>query len=344
MMRKIVFIIGMLLCILLVVFNADAAAAAREGFLLWQNAVLPSLLPFFVCTSLLQRTGVLPPYCKAGLFILSFTSGAPSGARLCGNAEDSTDNTALIASLNVVSPMFIISGFCTQMLGIPAMAWPILIAQFISSLCMLLVIICKKRPMPSCSGASAPLSLVDCIKDAMNAMLNICGMIVVFMVAIRLLDKTCVLDVLAYPIAWLLSIFKFPADVAKVLLVGSIEMVNGCHALSSIHASTPVTAFVGAFLFSFGGLCIMAQSMVFAHIKPIKYLLFKFIQGTLSALIASIICPWFMRDVSAFLPFNEQELINNSISAAAVFASSLLGIAVVMLFCASVRKHHISKS
>ena len=38
----------MLLCGALIALNGEAAEAARSGFALWQNSVMPALLPFFL--------------------------------------------------------------------------------------------------------------------------------------------------------------------------------------------------------------------------------------------------------------------------------------------------------
>ena len=46
----------MLLCGALIALNGEAAEAARSGFALWQNSVMPALLPFFVCTGPVSYT------------------------------------------------------------------------------------------------------------------------------------------------------------------------------------------------------------------------------------------------------------------------------------------------
>lgn len=59
MSRKIVFSLCVLLCGALIALNGEAAEAARSGFALWQNSVMPALLPFFVCTGLMRKLGLI---------------------------------------------------------------------------------------------------------------------------------------------------------------------------------------------------------------------------------------------------------------------------------------------
>ena len=82
MKRKLALFACALICALLIAFNPDAMAAAREGYALWRDSVLPALLPFFVCTSLMRQMGALQSGNTAALFALAFISGAPGGARL----------------------------------------------------------------------------------------------------------------------------------------------------------------------------------------------------------------------------------------------------------------------
>ena len=124
MSRKIVFSLCVLLCGALIALNGEAAEAARSGFALWQNSVMPALLPFFVCTGLMRKLGLISLGNPAALMALSFISGAPGGARLCaGIYGDSTqDNTVMAASLNALSPMFITGAFASSMLRCPQAA------------------------------------------------------------------------------------------------------------------------------------------------------------------------------------------------------------------------------
>ena len=139
----------MLLCGALIALNGEAAEAARSGFALWQNSVMPALLPFFVCTGLMRKLGLISLGNPAALMALSFISGAPGGARLCaGIYSDSTqDNTVMAASLNALSPMFITGAFASSMLRCPQAAIPIVSAQLIAMLVFFIVALRTTRAL-----------------------------------------------------------------------------------------------------------------------------------------------------------------------------------------------------
>lgn len=58
MSRKIVFSLCVLLCGALIALNGEAAEAARSGFALWQNSVMPALLPFLYARGLCASLGL----------------------------------------------------------------------------------------------------------------------------------------------------------------------------------------------------------------------------------------------------------------------------------------------
>lgn len=198
MKRKLALFFCALTCALLIAFNSDAMAAAREGFSLWRDSVMPALLPFFVCTSLMRQMGALQRGNAAALFALAFVSGAPGGARLSSQyaADGDVDAglTCLAASLNTISPMYIAGAFATGMLGAPQAAFPILTAQLLSAL--LTVFLVRKAYAPVLT-ASAPEQALPftrlfaaSIAESVSSLLSICGTISFFLVLTRLLSAT----------------------------------------------------------------------------------------------------------------------------------------------------------
>lgn len=336
----------MLACAMLVAFNTEAMQAARAGFDLWVESLMPALLPFFICTSLLKNTGLLSSATPFGLVLLSFVSGAPSGARLCGEAYGREEApTKLCAALNVISPMFIYGSFATSMLGISRIATPVILSQLIA---MALSLPFAFRPVSPPKSAAAPVviqarpvseALFDAIRSSMVAVLNICATVILFMVFLRLLMASGAFNVLAYPLEWLLGVIGAPKGLAKPILSGIIEVSNGCKALSALELPVRTTAAVSAFFFSFGGLCVMAQSAGFARIEAKKYLPFKFLQGLTAGIIAYFLTPLFITDVvTVFEPFQEKTFSDNAISSSMIFAASLLGVAAVALLSAAAQR------
>ena len=128
-----------LLLALLFLFPQAAMQGVKDGLLLWTQAVLPALLPFFVVTSLLQSSGALDllsplaaPLCRlfrlpkraGGILLAGWLSGAPNGARLasalCAEGSLPPDACArLTAVCTVTGPLFLV-GAVGGWLGSPA--------------------------------------------------------------------------------------------------------------------------------------------------------------------------------------------------------------------------------
>ncbi|MBE5785388.1 MAG: hypothetical protein E7330_06255 [Clostridiales bacterium] len=344
MKKKLAVFLCAFFCALLILFNPAAMAAAREGFLLWRDSVMPALLPFFVCTSLLRQFGALESGNALALFALAFISGAPGGARLCaqyttdGKADDGL--SALAAALNTVSPMFIAGAFATGMLDSPRAAVPILLAQLIAAAFTVLFV--KKaygfHLVSTAPEQSLPLAcrFAASITEAVSSILSVLGAIVFFFVAIRLLEETGLTRLLLFP-------FRILAPgrgngAAEAVFSGFFEMTAGAKAVSGLPLSLRVKSALGAFLFSFGGLCIAAQSLLFFPVTLKKYLPLKLAQGLVSALLCYLIFPLCFFGAAQTGSVTAETLAENALTAGAIFAVSLLGTAVVLLYSAILGK------
>lgn len=342
MKKKFALFLCALVCALLIAFNPDAMAAAREGFALWRDSVMPALLPFFVCTALMRQLGALQSGNAAALFALAFVSGAPGGARLCAqytvDGEPDDGLSALAAALNTISPMYVAGAFATGMLGAPQAALPILIAQFLSALlCALLV---RKAYGPtliaSAPGQSLPLArlFAASVAESVSSLLSICGTIIFFLVLTRLLCVTGALAVLLWPLRTLLTLLGSDGALAEAIVTGMFEMTAGSKTLAEAGLPLRIAASAGAFLFSFGGLCIAAQSMLFLPVKLREYLPLKLAQGVLAALLCYFLFPVCYPGAAQVGMVSGETLAQNALTATAIFAVSLLGVGTVLLFSA----------
>ncbi len=323
-MRKITIALFAVLGILLLLFSALVSLAAREALSLWASQVVPVLFPFFLCAGMIQRfyLGGLDP---ASLFLMSMIAGAPAGARLCACcALDEKSASRLCAALNMTGPMFITAAFCTSMLGMPRLAVPILLGQYLSA--ALALVSCRDLfplAQPPQQKNELPLlqSLSEVIFDGVQAMLSIGGTIVAFRVFLAVLDA--VLAFVRAPLA--------PAPL-RALLFGTLEFVSGCAALSSCKLSAPAMAASAAFLFSFGGLCVMAQSMRYLPLHVPTYLIRKLVQALLAAFFAFLgALLLFPKDSAVFYAFDKALAAQNALSALGLFFASAFSLSVLWL-------------
>ena len=342
MKRKLALFFCALTCALLIAFNPDAMAAAREGFSLWRDSVMPALLPFFVCTSLMRQMGALQSGNAAALFALAFVSGAPGGARLSSQyaADGDVDAglTCLAASLNTISPMYIAGAFATGMLGAPQAAFPILTAQLLSALLTVLLVRKAYAPVLAASAPEQALPFARLfaasIAESVSSLLSICGTIIFFLVLTRLLSATGAMAVLLWPFRTLLTLLGSNGALAEAVFTGMLEMTAGSKAPAEAGLPLRTAASAGAFLFSFGGLCIAAQSMLFLPVKLKQYLPLKLAQGVLAALLCYFLFPICFPGAAHAGAVSGETLAENALTATAIFAVSLLGVGTVLLFSA----------
>ncbi len=345
MKRRIVFFVCAALCALLIVFNRASAEAARAGFALWQNVLLPSLLPFFVCARVMQGSGAVRPSDPVALFALSFVSGAPSGARLIAGFEPSPrcphGPTLVAASLNTLSPVFVCGAYASAMLGAPVLAVPLMAGQLISSLAFFALFLrlgaLDVKPKKEIDPLPASKLFPAAIADAVSALLGICGTVVFFSVLLALLETAGVMGVLTWPLRMLVEALGGSGDAVGAALSAVLEVASGANDLALSDMGLHAKVAVSAFAFSFGGLCVAVQSMLFMRVELGRYLLVKLMQGALSALIAFLVFPLCARGVAA-AGASLNEVLDNALSAAAIFAVSLFGMGLVLLFCAIKRR------
>ena len=88
MKRLVTYSVCALCCCVLFLYSPAAVSWASAGFLIWRDSLLPALLPFFVCASVMQNAGVSGrleracPECEAirhGLRLRTRIDGLPSG-------------------------------------------------------------------------------------------------------------------------------------------------------------------------------------------------------------------------------------------------------------------------
>lgn len=237
MKRLVTYSVCALCCCVLFLYSPAAVSRASAGFLIWRDSLLPALLPFFVCASVMQNTGVSGRLERASLIFLSLISGAPAGARLLSGYGEPDARSAAI--LNNVSPIFIYASFCSGMVGCPQLALYILPAQFLSAAIMLILfpIHIKSRPQASCPS---PLRLLsNALQSSVSAMLNICAALVFF-------------SALMGGFGAMLGAGK-SGSLSGAVLYGMLEMAGGSAALSKLGIGMRPLGTAAAFVFPSAG-------------------------------------------------------------------------------------------
>lgn len=275
---------------LLLLFPDLAAQGVRDALTLSIQVLVPSLFPFFVCSDLFVRLGLcsrlsarlrrpaaallrLPP-AAAGALLLGLVGGYPAGAQaveqLYARGElTRTDADRAAAICNQAGPSFFFGFLGGTVFHSPRLGLLLFAAQLASVL-----LVCRltgKRlppdayPVPVLS--SPPVFGAAFCESVINAgqnLLHICMFVTVFGVAAK----------------YLLAVFGGMTGAGKAIVLGILELTNGCAALQNAPISLPFRLIIASGLVSFGGFCVIEESNVGG-----KYVLYRLLQAGLSASI-----------------------------------------------------------
>ena len=303
-----------LLAALMLVHPAAALSGAKEGLSLWLNSVLPALLPFFVLSSLLSRTGVLTragrrlaplmrfaalPGEAGAAALLGAVSGYPVGARLSGelyaqNVLNLEQMEYLCGICNLASPSFLAGTVAASLLGAPGAGVLLILCHLLGAALTALLFspLCRRAakghaepwtaPQKANSGDFSPARLlIEAIADGMTAMLKVGGTLIFFSVVLCLLEASGLLALLTLP----LRALGLKEDLAAAVVSGFFEKSRGCAQVAALSLPLSLRAALCSALCAFGGCGILLQTIAFAPVRPLLYWRMKAVQGVLCGLL-----------------------------------------------------------
>lgn len=275
-------------CIILTVIldSKTAVDSAAKGIQMCVQQVIPAIFPILVLSiwliNAMESTGfsVLRPLGHLlripdhaiSLLIPSFFGGYPVGAQCAveqykhGNLlKETTEQT--LSFCNNAGPSFIF-GFLPLVFSNSSRIWQIWLIH-IGSAVLAGAILCNTKENEShrITMKNAPV-----MGTAVRAMALICGWVTLFRVFVGFLER------------WFL--WRLP-PLLSVILIGILELTNGCVSLQKIPDEALRTVLCSGML-SFGGLCVHMQTMsILQGLSTKKYWEGKLIQTTCSLLMAS---------------------------------------------------------
>ena len=292
-------------------FPQEVSASVTEGLRLSVSVLIPSLFPFFICvnlTSALGLTGVLARVFAPVMRRMFHVSGAGCTAVLCGAAGGYPSGAQCVAALyregqlsraeaeylllfcNNAGPAFLFGAVGT-VLGIGMtgclLLWGI---HLLSALVIGLVNRPKEAPnaaLPHVQRANASGAVVEAVRSAGQAVLQITMFVAAFSVLARLLTMA--------------AAHILPDGVCTVL-TGMLELSGGIAALANLPITLRWKLALASFFLGFGGLCVCMQTqavLASAGLSGCGMLLAKLAQGLLAALITFFLAPLLPETVTA---------------------------------------------
>jgi hypothetical protein len=289
MKRRILTGIAALAGMILLIFDpATALAGARNGIDLCLATVLPSLFPFLIMTgmltsllaglsaTLLSSVGIFcgMPTGTESLLLIGLLGGYPAGAQAVSQSWrdgvlDEKHAQRLLGFCNHPGPAFLF-GICGQLFPHPWTVWVLWGVLILSALL-------TARCIPRQAGAECDLrrkpatTLPKALESAVKTMGIICGWVILFRILIGYLE--------------ILPLATMPPAI-RCLLLGLLELTNGCCMLSTI-SSLGLRFLLAALLLSFGGICVIMQTASVAGALGVgSYLKGKLLQTGFAFLLA----------------------------------------------------------
>lgn len=365
-MRKIPLIAGVVaMAVFLLLYPERCLESAKKGLDLWFAVVLPSLLPFMAASSILLETGVvrLISYALSPLTRLLFSapgesayvvlaaalSGYPVGARITGELYakgqiSEPDAQAIVRFTSVSGPVFISGAVAAGMLGAPEAGAYLISSHYLSAVLtgVLFGILVRNKSAPAkketfreaCAlfrrdiARCRPLGelLSESVEKALTTLVKIGGFIIVFSVIMEILTISGALSAAAWVYSPLSRLTGLTEQSTKAILLGGIEMTNGCSMASALDLSLPLKLPIISSIITFGGMCIHMQTKSVCApygLVPKRFVMAKSIQ----AFLAYALCALFL----ALFPLADAQPAAADTKTAAFFGIGFAAVSIITL-------------
>ncbi len=264
-----------------------------NGATVWALNVLPSLFPFAVLSPLALKflprtkrslTKTLFGVAVDDVYLTSLLCGYPLGAKQlsdCGLDKEAT--TAACSFCSSASPVFVVATVGCKLLN-DTNATVALIASHLGATVLNGLIYrtkCTNNDVRVSQNKFAASDVGNAVGSAVTSVLSVGGLIALF-----------------YMLTDMLKSFlpqKLVQNVAINFLIGLVEMTNGTVALCSSCDTFTATVLI-SFLLSFGGVCVLLQSLAFLSDKVFvgKFVKMKLTQASISTLLSFVLCKFLL--------------------------------------------------
>lgn len=322
--RNIIPIIFLIFTICLIIFSKSNIQAVKTSLNIWVNNVIPSLLPFFIATELLNYTNI--PKLLGNLFnkimkplfnvpgigayalFMGIVSGYPVGAKIVTNFRNENlctkeEAERLITFTNNSGPLFILGTVGITLFYDTSVGLLLLFTHILA--CISVGIIFRfwktkekeKRNNHTLTNNVTFNSLGEILSksilSAINSVILIGGFIVFFGILLSILQKTHIINLFKIIFLPCFKLFNINTEFISPLLTGMLELTNGVTSIAKIaNKNLSTNIILCAFLLGFGGFSIMLQVLSIISKSDISirpYILGKLLHGILAAFYTFLI-------------------------------------------------------
>lgn len=321
----------LLICGLLSV-PGQTAAVASDAAVLWWTCVLPSLLPYLIAASLLERSGLLLRVPKRIvlplLWLFGVLGGYPIGAKLARSLSRDgilieSDASKAAAYCNLPNPVFIISVIALGIFHSARAVLPLLIGVYGIALFGLFPLFRIRCFEGSFNEHRFSLDdLPSAIESGVHSILLIGGCMIFASVLGALSESVKISHILA-------KVFGAEEGTVHAGLLGLFEMTCGIRAVASLAIPFRMRLAICAGFVQFGGCSVLLQTASQGCISVPRYALTKLVFAVCSACLTYWIAPLFCTEMPVETFASRAEILQNGVSMLSVIFSASIGLFAV---------------
>lgn len=318
------------LLMVILLYPKEAYQAALSGLDIFLRSVFPALLPFFIASEIMTGMGIVDflsvllnpvmgplfrcPGSSSFIWIMSITSGYPTGARLTALFRKQKKITAeeaqrIMSFCSTSGPLFMVGAVAIGMMNSPEAGTIILVSHYAAAILIGLAFrfyrskdakweesnVSLKKALTALTDArkqdGRPIGelMGDSVRNSVNVLLVVGGFIMLFSVIIDLLMRIQVIDSIAAVVSVLLQPFHIEYSLVKALIGSLFEITTGAKLVSQTAVSMQHKIAAVSFVIGWSGFSIHAQTaslLAGSGVKFRLYLLNKFLHGVIAALIS----------------------------------------------------------
>lgn len=301
----------------LLLCSQAALESARAGLALCAQMIVPSLLPFFILSSLLQQLGLpgilgrwLSPVTQrlfgiggagASALLLGVTGGYPLGADAVARLRRSGTLTReqaerALAFCNNSGPAFLVGAAGVGVFHSAGYGLLLYGVHVLSAVIVGMLFAPRSGGFPpeeraQIAAVSLSQALPEAVRSAVRAVLTVSGFVVTFSVVTGVLDASGLLPALVGTLAARLGL---ELHFARALCTGVLELGTGIGAMQGL-TPTPGNLALAAFLIGWGGVSVHCQTAAViagTDIKSARHTVGRLLHGAISAL-----CMWVLANL-----------------------------------------------
>ncbi|SCH12677.1 sporulation integral membrane protein YlbJ [Romboutsia sp. 1001713B170207_170306_H8] len=283
----------------IIIFPQEAIKSAKDGFNIWANVLIPSLLPFIIGANLVVDLKIVDligiiinPITKfifnvsgksALVFAISTVSGYPVGAKLAYDLRDtnqisSSEAQRLVSFCSTSGPLFIIGAVAVGMLNNSSLGYLMILCHYLGSITVGILFRSygkEKLPKPNYNVKANIKNVINtryssnigffvmfgnAVVNGVNTLLAVGGFVIVFSVVFKILSLFNIISLLSNILYIPLSVLGVTKDLCYAFISGLFEITIGCNNIAKVTSAPLILkATLSSFLIGFSGLSILAQ-------------------------------------------------------------------------------------